>query len=377
MFNFKKFKVSHLLLSISLFSTLTLGSTEAMDNEENPTLQKAQITKYFAPFEVMPSQDYIAHCMPRLDNQDRKEVKNVYRRLLAESPLPINEGNPSLSQSTLLERSRAGGCSFKEGGFSFPPNASIQGPYLFACGQAPLKRVLDVGPGYGSDTIMALLTQNTQVTAVDIYPEQLDILNDRVKEICEGKKIGRFNTYKHNFSVGAPPAKYREQFDIINANKVFHFLNDDQTKKMLENFHFMLKKYSLVFITVSTLTEKCKEYEQFIKNKKADLTAPGIIYYNIERRAITSGLNGTIIGFTEPQRKILSKNEAKLPTLGHRIEKLVERGSDQYHIVSQVRHFHDLSTLENYLFPAFEIVDNTQYSPDLEDHFLSVVARKK
>ena len=121
------------------------------------------------------------------------------------------------------------------------------------------------------------------------------------------------------------------------------------------------------------------EYKQFIQNKEAGITAPGIIYYNTERKTITitEGRNKKIIDCMEPKKRILTENEAGLPTPGYKVENFVHRGSDYYHVISQARHFHDLETIKKYLSPTFEILDETMYSLDKDDHFLSVIARKK
>jgi len=58
-----------------------------------------------------------------------------------------------------------------ESGFSFPPHMVAQGPFLQLCStRNPINPiVLDIGPGSGNDSIMALLAGARQVIAVDIH----------------------------------------------------------------------------------------------------------------------------------------------------------------------------------------------------------------
>lgn len=92
-----------------------------------------------------------------------------------------------------------------EGGYSFPPCKDVQGPLLYYCGNGALKRVLDIGPGYGSDTLPLLLTHNVQVIAVDIRTGQLEELKKVVKATLGDTfpmlvQSSRFATLKRNFA---------------------------------------------------------------------------------------------------------------------------------------------------------------------------------
>ncbi len=305
----------------------------------------------FAPFKMLYSlsksaetenfavSEYVKTCISTTEDALKKCVP-VFLKLIGEPNSPITEDDPYTMES----------------GYSFPPHMVVQGPLLQLCSKIkPI--VFDIGPGSGNDSLMALFAGARQVIAVDIHEKQLAACKARVSGILEGcVELSKFVTVKRDFSVaGKVPTQYVGKIQVINANKVLHFLDESETTTFLANAHSMLEDGGHLFVTVSMPTQ-------------AHETA-GVVYYSkttvIQNRQIKSQT------FTA-----ISKEDSGLISPRFKREVVRQSGNMAKVIMYQGRHFHTLETLQTYLSPLFEIVDSTTINCGVGNEFLSVIARK-
>jgi hypothetical protein len=91
-------------------------------SQKNPTIK-------YANFAGLSDEQYIARCMPKLNNDQKKAALRTFNSLRLDGYAPIKEdglGNGADNNGKVLP----------EGGYSFPPVKQIQGPFLEYCGTA-------------------------------------------------------------------------------------------------------------------------------------------------------------------------------------------------------------------------------------------------
>lgn len=137
-------------LIVSLFVALIFkGETEASDITQEEKARGTKLYAHYSEFANITKAELTQKCMPKLTAEQREEATKIYDRMIVEGPSPINEGHGSSITNI--------GKILTEGGYSFPPIIQLHGPFLQYCGTSNFKRVLDIGAGYGADTMTCLL----------------------------------------------------------------------------------------------------------------------------------------------------------------------------------------------------------------------------
>jgi SAM-dependent methyltransferase len=337
------------ILSTSIFSAHAMDTAPLFDKEKDG----------FSAFRGLTPQQYIEKCMPALTQSEQEKARKTFLKLVSEGDTPILEGTKD-SVDNLAK-------VLPEGGHSIPPIMEIQGPLLLNCAQKPLKHVLNIGPGSGNDDIMILCTNNVQVISADIYQDQLTQLKQRVENNLGVVPKEKFFAYIKNYADEKTVLleTHKNGFEIVNENKMLHFLTGEETKTCLKNTHTLLKNKGKLYLTVMT-PEPNSDDDQYFKKKKAlGVDCPGLIYYDIINYLGTQKL---------PELKILPNGAPELPSPGHKIE-YYDKISKK-HTLRQGRHYHDMETLTPYLDPYFHILDSTVVNYGAA-YFLSVIAEKK
>lgn len=337
------------ILSTSMFSAHAMDTAPLFDKE----------TEGFAAFRGLTPQQYIKKCMPALTQSEQEEARKIFLKLVSEGDTPILEGTKDSVDNL--------GKVLPEGGYSFPPIMEIQGPLLFDCAQKPVKHVLNIGPGSGNDDIMELCTNNVQVISADIYKDQLTQLKQRVQNHLGVLPKEKFFAHIQNYVDEKTQIheKFQNGFEIVNANKMFHFLTGEETKTCIKNTHTLLKNKKRLYLTVMTPVPGSDDDQHFKKQKALGVDCPGLIYYDTINYLGTQKL---------PELKILPNGAPELPNPGHKIE--YYNAKSGIHTLRQGRHFHDIETLTPYLDPYFHILDSTVVNYGAA-YFLSIIAEKK
>lgn len=339
------------ILSISMFSVHAMELESLFDKE----------SEGFSAFKNLSPNQYIEKCMPKLTSSEQEKKKNIFNKLVAEGSSPILEGTKdSVDNLNKL---------LPEGGYSFPPFMEVQGPLLLDCAKTHVKHVLNIGPGSGNDDIMMLCTNNVQIIAADIYKDQVNQLKQRVQKYLGIVPKEKFFAHVKNYADESTPLQetLKNGFEIVNANKVLHFLTATETKTFLKNMDAFLKKGGRFYLTVMTPVPNSADDEHFKKQKALKADCPGLIYYDT-----INDLNNYYSSL--PKVKILQNGAPELPSPGHKIEYLDK--VTNMHTLRQGRHYHDMETLTPYLDPYFHILDSTVVNYEAT-YFLSIIAEKK
>lgn len=380
MVKFKNFRILLLLMSFTPLSHV-VGSEIEQETETaaSASTSTAKFTAKYDNYAKITYEEFFKRCAPKLTNEQRNNAIKTYKILVDAGNKPINEGN-------LVSRDNLGKV-LSEAGYSFPPKMQLQGPFLQYCGTGDFKRVLDIGAGHGTDTILLLLTQNVQVIAVDIYEAQLNELKSNVKKHLMpsfSTQLSLFATLKRNFAhpETEAPSKYLKAFDGVNLSRVLHFLNADQTRTMIHNVATMMKAGSFLPLTVSTFVEGSKEESWINLQKSKGLDNPELVYYETVKTIRKDPLLGRLDMAQPGEVKMIDRQTCKLPDPGHKIEFMkeaapVDRVPAIIHFLQQGRHYHNLESLKSFLDPYFNIIDHIVYHYDDEDKFLGILAERK
>ncbi len=291
---------------------------------------------------------YVRKCMPHLDETQLTIAAEILSRI-------INDGQSQILDAEKIKKNVNGNIIRTDFGYSFPPILKIQGAFLSRC--RPKINVLDIGAGSGNDSIMAAIS-GANVIAVDIIPQQIEQLKNRSKEILKNLGNYRLQTLERDFSKpGSVPEKYVGKIQIINANKIIHFLDDQETKDFINNASLMLSDNGFMFITACAPEQ---EHER-----------AGVCYTK-QTCSISDKANG------EMKRENVSKEECPLQTLRHSAEFLSANSEGGLlHTIYYGRHFHTGDTLRDYLSLQFDVIDCAVVRSELNEPFISVIARKR
>lgn len=333
----------------------------------------------FSSFENLSIPEFLKKAMPRLSPSQLEQLKVIYEEIAAQESSPVDEDE--VIDLNLWNEIESGTNVFYDYGFNYPPHPMIQGIFLSACSATPQKRVLDLGAGSGNDTIMALLTGNTLVTAADIHQRQLTELFQRVKQYC-GEDVEKLDLLRGDFSNKKTWVPYGlgGGYDIVNANKVFQYLNHSQTKNMVGNIYTLLPMGGILTLTVATPAPDTIEAEVFREQKENKLKAPGIINLQLQQKLYSygEGLKLKFQGTTGENEYYSIEDESRVKSDLTKTVGCLRQNEDGYYIVSMKGlHYHDLDTLSRYLNPYFDIIDSCIYDYQEKEYFLSVIARKK
>jgi SAM-dependent methyltransferase len=337
------------MIFLSLFTILystTSQHLHAMEAVSEETAYNQAIPKY-SEFEGLTPNQYVRKALPNTSELQQKKITELYIKQVRCTSTPIQEDGVEESIDNI-------GKILPEGGYSFPPSAVIQGPYLYLCEKAA--NILVIGPGRGDDVIPALAL-GKNVIPVDIHNNQLNELKLNVKKFLPNTNL---QVLKKNFAEATTtvPEKWINGFDLVNLTRVFHFLNDSETKTMVSNVYTCLKKGGYACITVLA-PPKGMEQDEFDKQLELGSPTPGLIYYE----KLTTIKNNTIAGVTTEivSYEELQKTTPKLTSPGQKIEFLKKgKPGDAYmlHAHRQGRHYHTLETFAPYLENKFTIIDS-------------------
>ncbi len=308
-------------------------STSLRIKFENVVEPNASLKLLFPKIEKNIILNYIKKCMSHLDEIQTIKAEEILSRLRSDG------------QSAILDESKT------DYGFNFPPMFTILKPFLSQC--RPGVNVMDIGAGKGNDSIMAAIS-GANVIAVDILSSQIEQIKTYSEEILKDFGPYRLRTFKRDFSKqNSVPDKYVGKIQIVNANKVMHFLDDQETKIFINNVSLMLEDNGLIFITVCTPEEEQKYQRE------------GICYIKQ-----TCPLNDKM------EFENVLKDSTPLVNL---------RGTEQFVDLSErgflytkyyARHFYTKKTLRDYLGPQFDILDDIIVKSEFGEPFISVIARK-
>lgn len=350
------YKISLFISLICCFGVTSLRAMESFDSFHDMTLP-----------------EYIARCMPKLPEEKREKAAEIFNSLITDASIPIKEDDS--------ENIRAGEIK-KESGFSFPPMMELQGPFLKYCGTGGFKRVLDMGPGAGNDTIPLLLTHNTKVIAIDIHKLQLAELTKRVSLKLSDfpDRIKLFSSVQKDFSdkktKGA--ASCSNAIDAVNLSRVAHFLTGSQLKTLVENVVIMMRKGGVLFLTVLSYAPDSRQEKWIAIQEQQGLEDPGLVYYD-KHTFLSNDLQEKI---EKMELKLVPRDLCELPSPGHKVE-FVKRISPDLleHTIRMGRYFHTPESLDKYLSPYFEVTDQVMFQERKEektgDFYLSILAKKK
>lgn len=261
-----------------------------------------------------------------------------------------------------------------EAGYSFPPISTTLGPYIFLCSQPEVDHILDIGPGMGPDTLVATAL-GKKVTTIDIHKKQINALQKEVKRVTRLVGINSQISYKKGNLADARmviPLDWHGSFTHVNANKVFHFLDDEETKTMAHNMALCTKAGGYATLTLLSPTQGQPEWEIFHQRVEEKAPAPGLIFYDTK----TDFGRGTLIslGVSIVLDEVRTHETPALIKPSQKVEFLAKAG---VHVLRQGRHYHTLETLMPYVEGSFSLVDHTMIKDDPTMWYLSVILRKK
>ncbi len=310
--------------------------------------------------------------MPKLSLKEQEEAAKIFNSLIKDGQSPIQEDDGGNSANNLNKVKT-------ESGYSFPPIMELQGLFLEHCGTGNFKRVLDIGPGHGNDTIPLLLTNNVQVVAVDIHSLQLAALKQRVTSKLTSTK--HFGSFKKDFAdkVTKVPEQYKNGFQAVNLSRVAHFLTGTQLATLVSNVAAMMSENAVLSLTVSTFVSGSREEQWIASQEKQGLEDPGLVYYDQSRRLSKSDPSMNALLMRLPGTfQLVKRSACSLPSPGHKVEFLTQvNSSEVIHTLRTGKYYHTPSSLHKYLSPYFDITDATTVAFDEEDIFLAVFAKKK
>ncbi|MBA4750129.1 MAG: class I SAM-dependent methyltransferase [Alphaproteobacteria bacterium] len=261
-----------------------------------------------------------------------------------------------------------------EAGYSFPPLSTILGPYMLLCGQPEVDHILDIGPGMGADSLVAAAL-GKQVTTIDIHTKQIKALQEEVKRVTRLVGIKSKISYKKGklgYARMVLPVEWHGHFAHVNANKVFHFLDGEETQTMANNIARCTKEGGYVTLTFLTPTQGQPEWEAFRQRVEEKVQTPGVIFYDTKTdfsRGIAIHLSVSIVS-----DKVRVDETPALLKPSQKVEFLAGAG---VHVMRQGRHYHTLETFMPYVQESFTLVDHAVIKEDSTMWYLSVILRKK
>lgn len=327
----------------------------------NSTVAAELIAKDFSD---LSHSAFIQKSLPHLDADFQAVATAIYTHLSSapkrkiEKDIDVQLGSNQLLTST---------------GINFSPMPEVLGLLLSHLSRQDRDMtVMDIGCGYGYDTVMMLLSHKVKtVLAVDTQQRQLDTMKTELEEINASTgntlDLRRVKYVKYNFAKPKPaPKDYIGKFDIINVNKVFHFLDIDQTNKMIANLHDMLAPGGHLFITTSTLSPHPQDLSRicYEKQKKQGLENPGLVYY-IQTQSLIAGVPDTGGFIPRDQKPIADPGYMLILTRTEMVETRV-----------MGRHIHTSESIAPYLSPYLDVIYSGNVTHQA-DTFLSIVAKKK
>lgn len=194
-------------------------------------------------------------------------------RLLPQDPQAILEDDGGISRDGV-------GKIKSEAGYSFPPSATVLGPFASLCMKSDADEILDIGPGMGPDTLVALAL-GKKVTTIDIHRKQIGAFKQEVARVCGKLNLTPQISYRKG-NLADPelkiPEDWHSRFSLVNANKVLHFLDPQETSTMIKNMALATKPGGYATLTFLTPTPGEPEWEAFQKRTCEEIQNPGLIF---------------------------------------------------------------------------------------------------
>lgn len=269
---------------------------------------------------------------------------------------------------------------YQDYGWNNPLELGIHGKLLQFCTQSKTKlNVIDVGPGFGFDTVGMLLTQNVNVQAMEKQKRQTACLTLDVGSSIKGideTLLKRFRPVNADFLTFPISTKAVGAYDGINLNQVIHFFDPSQSRTFRERAHTLLKPDGSVFVTCLAPTPG-SEIEKFMAAQKGKEEFPGYIFYKQRNPVLFDGSGQPYLG-KEQMLEVRKPKVGECSAYFLQTEETTKDGS--FAVTSRVMHFHTLETLTHLLGDQFSIVDSIVTLPDGTmgtDVRISVVAKKK
>lgn len=361
--------------SFLLATTLSLLSSSpsfSMENDDRP----AKTPIILQQFDCV---EFVKSFVPKDSTQDYiQKVANCYRDALVFKEEIKHDGRVwndflpvgSKSQINLDE-------VIKDYGWSFPPIPRVQKHLLEFCAQSKTPvNMMDIGAGYGVDSLFSLLTKNVQnLFALENQKAQRDVLQQTVEQSIRQTVDPNFSlkpfkalkkdflTLAEDYSPGA--------FDVLNPNKVIHFFDPAQTKIFGERAKSLLKKGGRLFLTCLTPSPK-SEIEKFMNSQvEKGIEFPGYVFYSQKVEILKNNHPGAVSMLAVRSPKENEKPAHFFQTI-HTKKPLSLR-------TDRVMHYHTAQTLEKILGDGFRILETMITTPEENygtDHMISIVAEK-
>lgn len=261
-------------------------------------------------------------------------------------------------------------------GWNFPSIPRVQIHLLNFIAKAPHPvTMMDIGPGYGFDSLMALLTKNVKVLfAVENQKRQYDALKYTVTESIRQNVDASFPVSSfiplHKNCLTLPSPFCPGAFNVLNANKVIHFFDEEETTKFATATSVLLPKGGILLLTCLTPTPG-SEIETFMNSQK-ESNSPGYVFYRLQTEVLPDNTPGrsSVLEVRRP------KTEEKS---AYFLQKIYQDGDYAYAVTDRVMHYHTAETLKKIFEPAFKIVETMILTPEETygtDHMISIVAER-
>lgn len=352
------------LFFIPILSIFTSVSSFSMDEEDickftaktlQQPLEREAFVKLFVPTDS--TEKYI------------EDVANCYRDSLNFKQEIVHDGRPNfMGQSIILPNTVT-----KDYGWNFPPVPRVQKHLLEFCAKAnnPVN-MMDIGAGFGLDSMFALLTKNIKnLFALEKQKAQVELLKQVVigsikTNVDSNFPLSVFKAFNKDFLTLAPDYS-KGAFDVLNANKVAHFFDIDETKIFGERSGSLLKTGARLFLTCLTPTPG-SEIEEFM-NSQTESEFPGYVFYKQETKLMEGNQPGD-------SRMLEVRKPASTEQSAHFFQQVFK---DRV-ITDRVMHYHTVETLAKMLGDNFNIIKTMITTPEENngtDYMISIVAEKK
>ncbi|MBY0272731.1 MAG: class I SAM-dependent methyltransferase [Alphaproteobacteria bacterium] len=324
---------------------------DALHSTVSPTLNLRKFVESFVPADS--SEEYI------------ESVMNVLRDTINSPKTEIRQDHESLQLGVVQ----------KDYGYNFPSIPRIQQKLLEFCAQADHEvRIGDVGPGFGYDSLLTLLTKNAKVTAFEKQEAQCEALKFTVIQsilthVDPNFPVGKFSALHADFLKQQTIPFLRHTFDGINVNKVIHFFDPEESKIFKEKVSFFLRPGGRLFLTCLTPSPGTK-IDEFMKSREEEF--PGYLFYRLETE-LTKLLQCGESNLKEVRKPADGEESA------HFFQTHKKVGGKDIVITDRVMHYHTSETLTRLLGEEFKILETCIIPPEENtgtDHMISIVAEK-
>lgn len=371
----KGFLIMKLRYSLLLATTVSLLSNApsfSMDTSDSDARKTPVIQEKFDRVEFVKS-----FVPPNSSAEYIQKVADCYRDAssLAVKKEIVHDGRTNLFNQQIIPPNTV----VQDYGWNFPAVPRVQKHLLTFCAQAnkPVT-MMDIGAGFGVDSMCALLTKNIHfLVALEKQGAQVKYLKNTVEQsilqnVDSKFPLQSFKPIKKDFLTLDPSkhTNYVGGFDVLNANKVVHFFDPKEMKNFVEKANTLLKPSGRLFLTCLTPTPG-SEIESFMKTQEGD-DFPGYVFYT-QRTDLE-----TISGSLAPGKSTMIK--VRKPAGIEKAAHFCQKDYIQYALTDRVMHYHTAQTLEKTLGEGFRILETMITTPEENhgiDYMISIVAEKK